>query len=55
MSEKTKLEQAKENLNYWLKVSNGHEPNVYNAPNESLNSMINYCQEKVNTLENERL
>jgi len=50
-----KLKQAKDNLSYWLRVSNGHETNVYKAPNESLNSMINYCQEKVNTLENERL
>ena len=55
LSFELKLKQAKDNLSYWLKVSSGNEPNVYKAPNESLNSMINHCQEKVNTLENERL
>ena len=47
---KTPLEKAKENLNHWKKVKSKEIENERNVPEESLDEMIAYFEEKIELL-----
>ncbi len=51
MTRTEEIVQAKLNLNHWLAVRNGYEPNEMGIPRSSMNAMIEHLQEKVDMLE----
>ena len=51
MSRTEEILQAKINLNHWLAVRNGYEPNELEVPNSSLDAMIEHLSEKLHMLE----
>lgn len=51
MSRTERILQAKNNLNHWLAVRNGYEPNELEVSNSSLDAMIEHLSERLNMLE----
>lgn len=51
MSRTEEILQAKINLNHWLAVRNGYEPNELEVPKGSMDAMIEHLSDKLNMLE----
>jgi len=51
MTRTEEIVEAKLNLNYWLAVRNGYEPNDMRLPRCSMSDIIEELQEKVDMLE----
>ena len=51
MTRTEEIVQTKLNLNHWLAVRNGYEPNDLGIPRSSMSVMIEHFQEKVDMLE----
>ena len=51
MTRTEEIVEAKLNLNHWLAVRNGYEPNDLIIPRSSMSVMIEHLQEKVDMLE----
>ena len=51
MSRAERILKAKNNLNHWLAVRNGYEPNGLEVSNSSLDAMIEHLSERLDMLE----
>ena len=51
MSRTERILNAKNNLNHWLAVRNGYEPNEFEIPNSSLDTMIEHFNIVLDILE----
>lgn len=51
MSRAERILKAKNNLNHWLAVRNGYEPNELEVSNSSLDAMIEHLSERLDMLE----